>query len=231
MPEQRIETWAQLTAIANEYVGEGFLFRGVRKASYTLVPKVGREETFKVSSYTQHMEDQLFLQFQRKAYPLADKIDRDDPLHWLVLAQHHGLPTRLLDWTENVLVAAFFAVESDGSESDAAIYAFPVKEPASMHVREPLSVTKTWVVSPQYLSPRLSAQMGMFTLHHEPTKAYEPAGLEKFILPHDMCFEFRHLLYEIGFSRASLFPDLDGLAQSLSWKYKWVPPSWDKTGA
>ena len=222
MPEPKIETWAQLTELAKEYAGKAFLFRGVRNASYLLVPKVGRKETFKASSYTPHLEEQLFLQFQRKGYTLANNIDRDDDLHWLVLAQHHGLPTRLLDWTENVLVAAFFAVEASGSEGDAAIYALPAEDPALMHVPDPLKVDKTSVVSPPYLSPRLGAQMGMFTLHHEPTKAYKPAGLEKFILPQDNLFEFSHLLYEIGFNRASLFPDLDGLTQSLLWKYKWI---------
>lgn len=54
-------------------------------------------------------------------------LDRDHAPHndidWLFMAQHHGLPTRILDWSENPLAALFFSVENFKNEKDGEIFA------------------------------------------------------------------------------------------------------------
>ena len=47
---------------------------------------------------------------------------RDNDLEWLILMQHHGAPTRLLDWTENILIALYFVVK-DFAEDDGEMWA------------------------------------------------------------------------------------------------------------
>ena len=44
------------------------------------------------------------------------------PLDWLMLQRHYGMPSRLLDWTRNVLVATYFAVEEENCGKDGVIY-------------------------------------------------------------------------------------------------------------
>jgi type I restriction enzyme M protein len=95
------------------------VYRGVSKKSYDLIPSVGRLVETDPESIV-HIEEHLFSEFKRRAPAFLDTQPTSD-WEWLCLAQHHGLPTRLLDWTTNPLVALYFAVEKD-FDSDCAIY-------------------------------------------------------------------------------------------------------------
>ena len=72
-------------------------------------------------------EFSLIDDFRRHAPALSGKVPTsdDDHLGWLLLMQHHGAPTRLLDWTESVLVALYFAVEQSSSEDGELWALFP----------------------------------------------------------------------------------------------------------
>jgi hypothetical protein len=79
----------------------------------------------RLSSTSPEAERHLLRNFRKYAgYNVAE---RDSLWHWLTVGQHHGLPTRLLDWTYSPLVALHFATSNVASEADAVVWQVDVE--------------------------------------------------------------------------------------------------------
>jgi len=115
-------------------VGKGlypFWFRGHSKCFGNLNPRIFREGSSQVESFffgtLKEREFRYIDEYQRKVPVFSNDIPEKGSIEWLFMMQHYGAPTRLLDWTENILVATYFAVCEHMKEDGEIWVIFPQK--------------------------------------------------------------------------------------------------------
>ena len=168
-------------------------YRGHSDIAYKLIPMVGRPLKYadKTKTLDSNGEIAMLHRFRRRAYPYAGRAMTAGEA--IFLARHHGLPTRLLDWTANALFSLYFtcnekldkegqvwamhyapdrmdvdAFELANRRTETELFDPPFvrsgSAPGPEHQSNKYAIK---IIHPFYNSPRLLAQDGAFTMHSD----------------------------------------------------------------
>lgn len=203
-----------------------WIFRGHSDKEYKLTPSIGRSKHTSIS--TEKYEKSIFSIFKREARGYLNALP-DTDWEWLAFAQHHGLPTRLLDWSLNPMVALYFAVE-DSHDKDGSFYALRAPTQAKLEVRDgsPFSIKYPVKYYPPIVSPRIRSQEGLFVACSDLTVSLDNSlrsdwDLETVEIPAGSKEKLRYALFRTGIHASSMFPDIEGLAKRLKWQHSVLP--------
>jgi hypothetical protein len=213
--------WKQLVSKANSF--PSFVFRG--QASYTwdlstIIERLALQSS-KNLSVLGNREFWVLTQFRRRAHNLIDKPpEYDDLIEWLTLIQHHGGPTRLLDFTRSFFVGLFFAC--DGANDNAALWMVDYQHLLSSHtplkntiyhqqaavlskatqlIAKERSRAGILPIEPERLSDRMSIQQGLSIMPMNISRTFMKNlsahyGWKRVLYKQITLTEFKRVLYE-----------------------------------
>jgi len=245
MEQISVSSWTEFMALSATL--DGWAFRGQQDARWPLLTSLERY----LSAYLPDRsswrlrEERAIRIFRRKAHNfLENPAALENDLRCLALMQHHGAPTRLLDFTKSPFVAVFFALSA--ATRDAAVYALNTPRLWAAAPRGQMEMNRDhidprvqgnferhflpntnailWTGEPTEMDRRLVAQSGTLVVPgilgkplDSILQEYGDSNrlLKKIVLPFSMRDEVMKALYRMNITNATLFPDLDGLARSI----------------
>jgi hypothetical protein len=240
----RVETWEAFLQHITRAPYSNWAFRGERDERWPLYSSLSRYfQGFEVAPAAWPEQERRILRiFKRKAHQFLEQPpDPADDFQWLALMQHHGAPTRLIDFTWSPYVAAFFALErtlGDGvvwAMNPARVDSSRAPKPSRMDPRVPGNFPRyflkgnhrfIWMGEPPTMNRRLIAQSGTFAVpgvldipvEDILTNSDKEEILAKFVMTHAVREVGMRELYRMNITSATLFPDLDGLAKSMAYE-------------
>ncbi|MFM0407483.1 FRG domain-containing protein [Paraburkholderia dipogonis] len=229
----KCRTWAEYKQWAGDEGRKNFAFRGQANSEWQLKTTLHRSDRFNLWTYSNETLPELQQEFEAA----GASFNRENPTEFarlLALAQHHGFPTPLLDFTRSPYIAAYFAFSAVldrpkiGEADHVRVYAldesFKAKASRPAVTLSSIEPTTGILGVSGLHNPRLYAQQGLFLfsnvelVEHLLTSQFYTQGatfLRAVDIPATVAAEAIKDLMYMGISPASLFPGIDGICLKL----------------
>ena len=210
---------------------KGWLFRGHRSIRWKLETSLERAAR-RCGVNQQEYERRIFEEFRRHAHTYLARTPKDeDTLEWLALMQHHGAPTRLLDFTTSFWIALFFAFEQ--AEKECAVVAL---NPDSLRKKEQKGKdfnvflreniangehTDDFLYQdvPFFTNDRLAIQKGRFVFSFNLDDTFDDLAIKnqkeikRLTIQSSLLPQIRERLNDFNCNSRVLYPGIDGYAR------------------
>ncbi len=142
----------------------------------------------------------------------------------LSIAQHFGVPTPLLDWSQNIFAATFFAIRDvfadDEFEKSLRVFVYHIIDERLLHDGIPedsnlADFDRSAFVKPYPIDRRIERQRGVFTYHPYPTHRPPKVSARTYILEWPLIEKLIALMKGFGFTEDYFFPDYAGIAHAV----------------
>jgi hypothetical protein len=215
MKDTTATTVNQFFEIIEKYQRNSWLkFRGQSNADWKIIPKAGRDV------FCKYDDKAMFESWKRRGKTMIEKEQLND-WDYLAIAQHTGLPTRLLDWSHNPLIACFFAC-NENFENDGVVYIYDSEHwKAKTETTSPFDFKGTGLIVPTVFNQRIGNQFGYFTIHGNPKQEFNKKNCEgklsKIVIKRNIKKDIIFRLNHYGINYLTIYPDLEGLSKHLCW--------------
>lgn len=251
MKEIKFETWEAFDKFINTNHYRKWIYRGQSDSLWSMESSLHR--TFE-SAQRIHLEckgkrkdldmiahEKVMLdKFKCNAHLYLSHLPKqEDDLSWLSLMQHHGAPTRLLDFSFSIYVALYFALET--GENDASIFCINhnamKKSDQEYFGNDLIGVYErllygeehgddgcVFTFEPTFSNQRLLSQQGLFVgintlkfTHEEIINNYDITlkNAYKIIIPKNLRYSGLRKLSQMNINSTNIYPGLDGFCKSL----------------
>ena len=255
MQEIIIHNWDELQRVVFDDVWDdkimryrdNRIYRGMAEQSWDLIPSLNR-----VCGHDLSLETQVFRSFRKYGY--AELAEYSGFWKLLPVAQHHGLPTRLLDWTYSPLVAAHFATEDTSCyDRDGVIWCLDVTDfrkfmPAPLVRKLADTGSNIFTVGmlekvipdfdkmrePSSMIDRIANQYALFSVVSDPSVLLsdilktQHIPCRKIVIPKETKLEIRDKLDYINISERMIYPGLDGVCRWITRRYAALGPKYNQ---